>query len=129
MNPNESEKWSANQQQFMAWLALPSAQRKPRTQKLFAEQIGVHQDTLTDWKKLPGFMDAVNALARELVKHDVAEVLGKIRAEAKKGNLPFVNMVLTMAGMIKDVESAGKGPAAGVTIREVVVERPVRDPE
>jgi hypothetical protein len=126
---NDVKNWTPEQERFIAWLALPKAQRTPKTQQALAKEIDIASETLTRWKSLPGFMDAVNALARELVKHDVAEVLGKIRAEAKKGNLPFVNMVLSMAGMTKDVESAGKGPAQGVTIREVVVERPVRDPE
>ena len=95
----------------MAWLALPKAQRKPRTQRDLAKEIGVGEDTLSDWKKLPGFIDDVNALARELVKHDIADVLGVIRTRAKKGELPFVNMVLAMAGLAGDLEAAGRGPS------------------
>jgi len=96
---------------LMSWLALPKAERKPKTQQLLAVAIGVHQDTLTDWKHLPGFMDAVNVIARELVKHDVAEVLAVIRREAKQANLPYVNMVLAMAGLGVDIAAAGRGPA------------------
>lgn len=107
---NGSEKWTADQVRYIAWLALPKAQRVPKTQEKLADVFGVHRDTLTDWKHLPGLMDAVNAMARELVKHDIAEVLGVIRSKAKKGDLPFVNMVLAMAGMAVDVEAAGKGP-------------------
>lgn len=110
--PSEAEKWSATQLRFIAWLALPKAQRMPKTHQLLAQQIGVHQDTLTDWKRMPGFMDDVNTLARELVKHDIADVLGVIRREAKRANLPYVNMVLAMAGMAPDVAAAGRGPAA-----------------
>lgn len=108
--PQDTENWTADQQRFIAWLALPKAQRVPKTQEKLAEVFGVYRDTLTDWKKVPGFMDAVNALARELVKHDIAEILGVIRAKARKGDLPFVNMALAMAGMAVDVEAAGKGP-------------------
>lgn len=118
--PIDSETWTPDQQRFIAWLAFPKAQRVPRTQQELAGKIGVHQDTLTDWKHLPGFMDAVNTLARELVKHDVAEVLGVIRSRAKKGELPFVNMLLAMSGLSSDIEAAGKGPGT-VPIREVVV--------
>lgn len=118
--PNGSENWTPDQLRFQAWLALPKGQRVPKTQQQLAKEIGVHQDTLTDWKKLPGFFDAVNQLARELVKHDVAEVLGTVRREAKRGNLPYVNMVLSMAGLAKDLEAAGKGPGS-VPVREVVV--------
>jgi hypothetical protein len=110
-NPSSTEKWTATQLRFVAWLALPKAQRQPKTHMLLAREIGVHQDTLTDWKRLPGFMDDVNALARELVKHDIADILGVIRREAKRANLPYVNMALAMAGMAPDVAAAGKGPA------------------
>lgn len=120
--PSEPKNWTVDQLRFIAWLALPKAERRPGTQRALAQQLGVGEDTLSDWKHLPGFIDDVNALARELVKHDVAEVLGVIRREAKKANLPYVNMVLAMAGLGGDIETAGKGPAAGLpVIREVVV--------
>lgn len=63
-------------------------------------------------------MDEVNALARDLVKHDIADILGVVRSRAKKGELPYVNMALAMAGMASDVDAAGKGPQ-GMTIRVV----------
>jgi len=120
--PNDAKNWSADQLRFIAWLALPKAERSPKTQRVLAQHIGCDEATLSDWKHVPGLMDAVNALARELVKHDVAEVLGVVRREAKKANLPYVNMVLAMAGMGIDIETAGKGPAAGLPpVREVVV--------
>jgi hypothetical protein len=124
--PTETKIWHANQERFIAWLALPSAQRQPKTQRALAAELGVDEATLSDWKRLPGFIDAVNALARELVKHDIAEVLGVIRREAKKGSLPYVNMVLSMAGLADDIANAGKGPAqnAPPVIREVIVNLP-----
>jgi hypothetical protein len=110
--PNDAKTWTGDQERFIAWLALPKAERAPKLQQQLAKEIGVDQSTLSDWKKLPGFMDEVNTRARELVKHDIADVLGVIRREAKKANLPYVNMVLAMAGMAVDVEAAGKGPAS-----------------
>lgn len=109
--PTDAKQWHAQQQQFIAWLALPKAQRKPKLQRDYAKLIGVDEGTLSDWKRLPGFMDDVNALARELVKDDIAEILGVIRGRAKKGDLAFVNMALAMAGLAPDVEAAGKGPS------------------
>lgn len=119
-NPNS---WTPAQQQFIAWLALPRAERQPKTQKQLAAQFGYGEQTMCEWKRLPGFADAVNALAKAYVKDDVPEVLAVIRREAKKANLPYVNMVLSMAGLASDVEAAGKGPGVPV-YREVVVERP-----
>lgn len=118
--------WTDEQQRFIAWLALPRAERQPKTQKDFATQIGIAEDTLCRWKRLPGFADAVNTLAKSYVKDDVPDVLAVIRREAKKANLPYVNMVLSMAGLADDVAAAGKGPAT-IAIREVIVERPGGD--
>lgn len=103
--------WTNAQQQVIAWLALPRAERQPKTQKALAQEVGIHEKTISDWKRIPGFTDAVNALAKSYVKDDIPEVLGVIRREAKKANLPYVNMVLSMAGLAGDVEAAGKGPA------------------
>lgn len=109
--PTDAKKWHTQQLQLIAWLALPKAQRKPRSQRDLAKEIGADEATLSDWKRLPGFMDDVNALGRELVKDDIAEILGVIRSRAKKGDLAFVNMALAMAGMAPDVEAAGRGPS------------------
>lgn len=114
------EKLSHEQRLFLEWLALPKSERVPRTQRLLADKIGVVEDTLCQWKKKPGFIDLVNLYARELVKDDIAEVLGVVRKQAKKGNLPYVNMVFAMSGMSSDIENAGKGPAS-IPIREVII--------
>ena len=108
---NNAKEWSREQQQFIFWLAHPKPERVPKTQKELALVIGVDQATLSDWKHLPGFFETVNTLSRELVKHDIPDVLGTVRARAKKGELAYVNMVLAMAGMAVDVEAAGKGPS------------------
>jgi hypothetical protein len=108
--PTDAKTFTADQERFIAWLALPKAQRVPKQQRDLAKAIGVDEGTLSDWKHLTGFFEAVNALARDLVKHDVADVLGVVRSRAKKGELAYVNMVLAMAGMAVDVEAAGKGP-------------------
>lgn len=109
--PTEAKQWHPDQERLIAWLALPKAQRTPKTQRALAQELGHDEATLSDWKRLPGFMDEVNGLARELVKHDIAEILGVIRSRAKKGELAFVNMALAMAGMATDVEAAGRGPS------------------
>ena len=41
--------------QYVAWSATPEILREPKTQKEFAESVGVCQDTLTDWKRHPVF--------------------------------------------------------------------------
>jgi hypothetical protein len=123
-NPNP---WHEHQLAFIRWLALPRAERQPKTQKALAAQFGYSEQTLCEWKNLPGFRDAVNVVARELVKDAVPDVLATVRREAIKGSVAHINMVLSMAGLAGDIEAAGKGPAQGVVIREVIVERPGGD--
>lgn len=112
-NPNN---FSPPQLRVMAWLALPRAERRPRTQKALAAELGYSEFTLSEWKRLPGFADAVNQLAKIYVKDDVPDVLAVIRREAKKGSLPYVNMVLSMAGLASEVEAAGKGPQEAMKV-------------
>lgn len=105
-NSEKSEKWTKIQRQFMLFLALPKSARKPKTQRAFADQYGVSEDTLSIWKRLPNFADEVATLARELVKDDVPDVLGTIRQKAKEGIPYHTNIFLAMAGLSSDVANA-----------------------
>lgn len=109
--PEMSEKWTDAQLRFIEWMSLPKTERKPKTYAQFAEltDIQVDERTLYRWKRLPGFMDEVARVAKEFMKDDVADVLGAIRNNAKKGSVAHVNMFLAMIGMGADVEAAGKG--------------------
>lgn len=104
--PSDANIWTPEQLRFQYWLALPKAERQPKQQRLMAGDIGVHESTLSDWKNLPGFRDAVNVIARELVKDDIPDVMAAVRREAKKGSIQHVNIVLAMAGMAADVQAA-----------------------
>ena len=44
---------------FISWTALPKQERKPPLQKDFAENHGLHYNTLSAWKGLSGFWDEV----------------------------------------------------------------------
>lgn len=111
MSAEKSEKWSDTQKRFILWLALPKAMRVPKTQGLLANDLGVHQDTLSQWKNIPGFRDEVTAAAREYMRDDVPIVLDTIRKLAIKGSVAHLNMFLSMTGLAGDVEAAGKGPS------------------
>lgn len=45
---------------FIDWCAISIDDKKPKTQREFAELIGVNADTLSDWKKRRGFFDEVD---------------------------------------------------------------------
>ncbi len=98
--------WKPEHLAFQHWLALPPAARVPEQQKEFAALLGVREATLSSWKRLNGFMDDVNTLAMELVRDDVADVLGTIRRKAKQGDIAFVNLFLSMAGLSGPVADA-----------------------
>jgi hypothetical protein len=93
------KEWTSDQLNFQQWLALPAKLRKPKTQRQLADQFGVHEATLSDWKKMPGFRDAVNALALDLVRDDVANIVAALVREAKKGSAQHIKMALEMAGL------------------------------
>jgi hypothetical protein len=120
--PNDAKNWTPDQLRFMAWLAVPKAERTPKLQRDLAKEIGVDESTLSDWKKLEGFRDEINKLARELLKNDVPEVYGTIRKFAKQGSVPHLNMFFAMTDLASDVEAAGKGPQ-GIQFTDVIVQK------
>jgi hypothetical protein len=119
--------WTPDQLRFIAWSALPKAEKRPKTQKELAGVIEVSEKTLCEWKRLPGFADEVTRLAKEYMKDDGAEVLSTIRRLAKAGSVPHLNMYLAMTGLAEDVANAGKGPGGDYAgARERLFERLAR---
>lgn len=90
--------WTTDQVHFQAWLAVPSAVREPRSQRELAAQLEVREATLSDWKKLAGWHDAVYALALARVVGDLVPVLHAQVAAAKKGSLPHAQWLFELAG-------------------------------
>lgn len=97
--PIRANAWTADQIAFQHWLALPPPSREPRSQKELARQLERDASTLSDWKKLPGWGDAVYALAAERLRGELVPVLGAQIAEAKKGSLPHAQWLFQLAGL------------------------------
>ena len=95
---NQAKEWSAAQLQFQAWLALPPKERTPRTQQALARVLEVHETTLSDWKRLPGWGAAVYALAHAQLEHDLVPILQAQAREAKKGSLAHAQWLFDLAG-------------------------------
>lgn len=92
------ENWTPNQLKFIEWLATPKQDRRPETVELLAAEIGVNAATLWRWKKLDGFQDAVNALARSSVSTRLPEVYGALLREAEKGSFQHIKLALELSG-------------------------------
>ena len=130
---NRDNYWNANQLAFQAWLALPKTAREPKSQQAFAKTIDVTESTLSHWKHLPGWGDAVADLAIDLVKNELAPILYAQAAAAKKGSLPHAQWIFELAGRwspARRVEVSGPGGEA-IPIREVLVRmaEDVADPD
>lgn len=84
---------------FASWCALPSWHRTPETQKELAEQIGVSQDTLTDWKRHPEFWPLVLQLLREWMKEHTSDVIGGLynKIASGKGGASDVRLFLGLS--------------------------------
>lgn len=50
----------AELREFITFCATPSSERVVKTQKELAEKLKVDEDTLSLWKRLPGFWEAVD---------------------------------------------------------------------
>lgn len=59
-------------------VSVAACKRIPATQAEFAKTINVHETTLSDWKKLPGFMAEVTAIAREQLRDALSDVYGAL---------------------------------------------------
>jgi hypothetical protein len=101
------DKWTANQLKAQEWLAMPRYERIPPTQELFADSIGINSCTITRWKKLDGFTDAVNALARTSVGESLPQVYGALVREAEKGSIQHIRTVLELTGELKQMGTEG----------------------
>lgn len=67
------------------WLALPSFERVPKTQKELGEQLGVSDETIKNWKKIPEVWLVRDECMSTLGKELVAEAMGTLKQMMKKG--------------------------------------------
>lgn len=70
--------------QFIAWMAMSSELRSPKTQGEFAKKFGVGPDTLSDWKKRPGFYESVKKKRKDWCKEKTPEVISSLYKKIQK---------------------------------------------
>jgi hypothetical protein len=105
--------FNATQQQYIDWLAASKYERKPATEQLLAQELGVSDRTLRRWKKTPEFRRAITKRAREFLGDDLPEIFGALRREAIKGSYQHIKLALEVTGEHVDnlrLSGAGGGP-------------------
>jgi hypothetical protein len=95
---SENVTFSAKQIKAIEWLAASKYERTPATQVLLAEQIGVHDKTISRWKKDPDFREAITARARELLGENLSEIYAALNREAEKGSFQHIKLAMEMTG-------------------------------
>ena len=79
--------------EFVRWYGTPSWLKEVKTQKEFAELIGVSQDTLTDWKNHKEFWNLVGRFIREWMQEQIPDVIAG-----------FSDKIISGKGSSKDLE-------------------------
>ena len=87
--------------EFANWFATPRRFRAIKTQKDFAASIGIHQDTLTDWKRRPEFWPLMQKTIQYWCQENIPDVIGGLFNNAsKEGKAKDVEMCLRLSGLI-----------------------------
>lgn len=86
---------------FTRWYATPKQFREPENQKQFAEEVGVCEDTLTDWKQNPKFWLFVQRAMSEWMKEHIPDVIGGLylKTQGDKCSAKDVEMFLRLTGL------------------------------
>ena len=97
-NGENLEAFTRRQRLFIQWLATSRYERIPPTQITLADELGVHTNTLSRWKKKPGLLDAATAVARRMIKDRLPEVYAALRREAESGSYQHIKLLLELCG-------------------------------
>jgi len=81
---------------YLEWIAHPRKERKPQTQKEFAENHGIHYNTVTTWKWLPGFWDEVKIRRDVIFRKYTTEILYALMERAKTGSVREVELFVRL---------------------------------
>lgn len=94
------DNWTPSQRKLIEWLATPRFERAPPHQEMLAERLGVNPATLWRWRNKPGFQEAVNRYARQMLVNDLPDIYGAIVREAIKGSYQHAKLALELAGEV-----------------------------
>src|SRR3989338_4173347 len=86
--------------EFAKWCATPSWLREVKTQKGFAERVGVSQDTLSDWKKHLNFWPLVWQFLRDRMQEQIPDIIEGLSGKviSGKGSAGDARFLFRLAG-------------------------------
>lgn len=108
-NQIESISWTPKQIKFQAWLIKDEYDRIPATQKEFAKILGVTEETLSRWKKRPGWNDAIAKKTWEYVGSEFPQIINALIRGAKKENIEHIRTILELLNYLKPESKNGYG--------------------
>lgn len=80
---------------FVAWTALPTELRVPKTQRELAKKFGVGEDTLSEWKRRNGFWEEVTDKRKAWGRERTPDVmLALFKRIQRTGSAPEVRLWL-----------------------------------
>jgi len=98
---------AAKIQQFGIWLGMPEGSREPKTQEELAKQLGLHKDTLTDWKKLPEVQEIARNALQLMALGSNLEIWQKTIEKAMEGNIMAMRLYYNLTNQLKPKEVKG----------------------
>ncbi len=87
-------------EEFMQFCSTPRSMRKIKTQKDFAQKFGLSEDTLTNWKKMPGFFEAIQWRVIDREQDHLTEIIETLRMKAESGNVAAIKFYLQHIGAV-----------------------------
>ncbi len=85
--------------EFVEWFILPTPIRQPKTLQDFAKKIGIHKDTLTNWKATESFWQDVRIARMSWFQDMLGDaILALYRRIMKYGNACDVKLIFQLAG-------------------------------
>ena len=85
--------------EFVSWMSQPDTMRQPKTLQDFAKKIGIHKDTLTNWKCSKSFWEDVKTERVFLIQEWLGMAIAALyRKVLRYGNACDVKLLLQLAG-------------------------------
>jgi hypothetical protein len=85
--------------EFIYWISQPSIMRQPKTLQDFAKKIGIHKDTLTNWKYTESFWEDVKTERISFMQEILGDAIVALKRRIiKYGRASDVRLAFQLAG-------------------------------